>query len=172
MNHADDFKAFQALSTRTHPSICIDRNIVLYCSSETIKVHISFIFKQISSFLSPLFGKLHPRFRAMKGLPHVLYYLINQCLTYYKCKIIEPPISKIPILRYFSSIHIKREVDMNCASSITFASPGVVKKLTKLFGSRAKKMTIEMRPCKDVPRFIQKVEDAHKKAAKSRLVFK
>ncbi len=61
---------------------------------------------------------------------------------------------------------------MNYAPSITFASPGVVKKLEKLFGDSAKTMTIEMRPCKDVPRFIRKVEDAHKKAAKSRLNFK
>lgn len=58
-------------------------------------------------------------------------------------------------------------------ATATFASPTIIKEMTKLFGDRnVETVTIPMRSCKDVPRFIQKVEDAHKKAAKSHLIFK
>jgi hypothetical protein len=56
--------------------------------------------------------------------------------------------------------------------TVTFASPKITKEMQRLFGDRVETVTIPMRSCRDVPRFIQKVEEAHKKASKSRLVFK
>jgi hypothetical protein len=56
--------------------------------------------------------------------------------------------------------------------TVAFASPKIAREMTKLLGDRVETMTISMRPCKDVPRFIQKVKNAHKGTAKSKLVFK
>jgi hypothetical protein len=56
--------------------------------------------------------------------------------------------------------------------TVTFASPKIAREMLRLFGDRVETGTIPMRTCRDVPRFIQRVTDAHKKAAKSRLVFK
>jgi len=53
-----------------------------------------------------------------------------------------------------------------------FATTKVTSTMQRLFGNRVETVTIPMRPCRDVPRFIQKVEDAHRKATKSHLVFK
>lgn len=56
---------------------------------------------------------------------------------------------------------------------VRYASPKIVQKLTKIFGSEMTTVKVTMRNCKDVPRFIKRVEAAHRKTAtaKSRLRF-
>ena len=56
-------------------------------------------------------------------------------------------------------------------SSVIFASPKIAKDVVKVFGNDTRTVEVRMRSNKDVPRFIQKVENAFKKTAKSRLVF-
>ncbi len=56
-------------------------------------------------------------------------------------------------------------------SSVAYASPKIASVLVKQFGARASTVTVRMRGSKDVSRFIRKIEDAQKKAAKSTLRF-
>ena len=52
-----------------------------------------------------------------------------------------------------------------------YASPRIAQELTKVFGNGVSAVKVTMRESKDVPRFVRKVAEAHKKAAKSRLKF-
>lgn len=56
-------------------------------------------------------------------------------------------------------------------STACYASPKIVREFGKVFGDKASAVHATMRRSKDVPRFIRKVEAAHKKAAKSKLQF-
>jgi hypothetical protein len=52
-----------------------------------------------------------------------------------------------------------------------YASPRIAQELAKVFGNEVSALRVTMRASKDVPRFVRKVAEAHKKAAKSRLKF-
>jgi hypothetical protein len=52
-----------------------------------------------------------------------------------------------------------------------YASPKIVRVLTKVFGDEVSTVKVTMRRNKDVPRFLQRLEAAHKKTAKNRLQF-
>lgn len=56
-------------------------------------------------------------------------------------------------------------------AAVSYASPKIVRELEKVFGRNVSTVKVTMRDNKDVPRFIRKVEEAHKKAGKSRLQF-
>lgn len=55
--------------------------------------------------------------------------------------------------------------------STAYQSPKIVRAFSKVCGKNASGLQVTMRRNKDVPRFIKKVEAAHKKAAKSKLQF-
>lgn len=59
------------------------------------------------------------------------------------------------------------------ATQTKFASPEIAKEMAKVFRSEAKvvSVTIKSEHKKAVGDFVQKIEKAHKKAAKSTLVF-
>jgi hypothetical protein len=52
-----------------------------------------------------------------------------------------------------------------------YASPKIARELTKVFGNEVSAVRVTMRESKDVPRFVRKVSEAHKKTAKSQLKF-
>jgi hypothetical protein len=56
-------------------------------------------------------------------------------------------------------------------SSALYASPKIARELTKVFGKEVSDVKVTMRESKDVPRFVRKISDAHKKTARSRLKF-
>ncbi|MEA2082684.1 MAG: hypothetical protein U9O82_00265 [Thermodesulfobacteriota bacterium] len=53
----------------------------------------------------------------------------------------------------------------------TFGNAELAKKIVSQFGTSQKTVKAEMRYTKEVQTFILKVEEAHKKAAKSKLIF-
>lgn len=53
----------------------------------------------------------------------------------------------------------------------TFGNADLAKKMASKFGTGQESVQVEMRYAKEVRQFIQKVEEAHKKAAESKLVF-
>jgi len=53
----------------------------------------------------------------------------------------------------------------------TFGNADLARKMATQFGTGQEKVQVEMRYAKEVRQFIQKVEEAHKKAAESKLVF-
>lgn len=53
----------------------------------------------------------------------------------------------------------------------TFGNADLAKKVASRFGKGQKSVKVKMQYAKEVQRFIRKVEEAHKKAAKSKLSF-
>ena len=53
----------------------------------------------------------------------------------------------------------------------TFGNADLAKKMASRFGTSQESVQVEMRYAKEVQLFIRKVEEAHKKAAESKLVF-
>jgi hypothetical protein len=53
----------------------------------------------------------------------------------------------------------------------TFGNADLARKMADKFGTSQESVKVDMRYAKEVQAFIRKVEDAHKKAAKSKLVF-
>lgn len=56
--------------------------------------------------------------------------------------------------------------------SKVFGSPALAKAAEKAFGRKAKTFTVAIKHQRAVNRFVQKIEEAHKRAAKSELKFK
>jgi len=50
-----------------------------------------------------------------------------------------------------------------------FSSPAIAKELQKRYGNKTKVVKISMRHEEEVKNFVMKIEEAHKKAAKSKL---
>lgn len=55
--------------------------------------------------------------------------------------------------------------------SPTFSSPQIIKELKQKYGNRAKEVKIEMLYEEEVKNYVMKIEEAHKKAAESKLRF-
>ena len=53
----------------------------------------------------------------------------------------------------------------------TFSSPAIAKEMKKIYGSRAREVKIDMRHEEEVRKYVMKIEEAHKKAAESKLTF-
>ena len=53
----------------------------------------------------------------------------------------------------------------------TFGNADLAKKMASRFGMSSESVKVEMRYTKEVQTFIRKVEEAHQKASKSKLVF-
>lgn len=53
----------------------------------------------------------------------------------------------------------------------TFGNADLAKKMASRFGKNQEPVQVEMRFAKEVRQFIEKVDKAHKKAAKSKLIF-
>jgi hypothetical protein len=53
----------------------------------------------------------------------------------------------------------------------TFGNADLAKKMASQFGTSQESVKVDMRYAKEVQTFIRKVEDAHNKAAESKLVF-
>jgi len=53
----------------------------------------------------------------------------------------------------------------------TFTSPKIAKEIARMFGSEVKTFTVEMKHRRVVGDFVRKIEAAHKRAEKSKLVF-
>jgi hypothetical protein len=53
----------------------------------------------------------------------------------------------------------------------TFGNADLAKKMASRFGTSQKSVQVEMRYAKEVRLFIRKVEEAHQKAAGSKLIF-
>jgi len=52
-----------------------------------------------------------------------------------------------------------------------FTSPKIAEEIKKKFGNQAETVTVTMKYRKQVGAFVRKIEKAHKKAGKSKLVF-
>ena len=52
-----------------------------------------------------------------------------------------------------------------------FCSPEIARKMAKLFGARAKTVTLEMKYARPVRAFVRKIDQAHKQVANGNLVF-
>ncbi|MBF8303955.1 MAG: hypothetical protein HW399_330 [Dehalococcoidia bacterium] len=52
-----------------------------------------------------------------------------------------------------------------------FSSPQIAKEMKHKYGNRAKKVRIEMLYEEEVKNYVMKIEEAHKKAAESKLHF-
>ncbi len=65
---------------------------------------------------------------------------------------------------------ISREEEI-MPTATEFRSPDVAREMTKLFGNRVKKVTIDMKYTRPVRSFVGKIEKAHKQAAKGDLTF-
>jgi len=52
-----------------------------------------------------------------------------------------------------------------------FSSPVIAKEMKKIYGSNAKVVKIDMRHENEVRKYVTKIEEAHKKAAQSKLTF-
>ncbi len=53
-----------------------------------------------------------------------------------------------------------------------YSSPSIAKEVQRVYGDKAKVVDVPMRHEQTVRRFVTKIEQAHKDAAKSKLVFK
>jgi hypothetical protein len=53
----------------------------------------------------------------------------------------------------------------------TFSSPIIAQEMERIYGSDTKRVKIKMRHEDEVKKYVMKIEDAHKKAAKSKLAF-
>lgn len=54
---------------------------------------------------------------------------------------------------------------------VTFGNADLARKMVTRFGADSESVKVEMRYAKEVQKFIRKVDAAHRKAAKSKLVF-
>ena len=52
-----------------------------------------------------------------------------------------------------------------------YSSPQIAKEMKSIFGSRAKVEKISMRNKGEIKKYVMKIEEAHKKAAESKLKF-
>jgi len=52
-----------------------------------------------------------------------------------------------------------------------FSSPAIAKRMKRIYGSRTKEVKIELLHEKEVRDYVMSIEEAHKKAAKSKLTF-
>ena len=55
--------------------------------------------------------------------------------------------------------------------TVRFSSSELARQVTKKYGAAGRSITVAMRRCKDVPRFIQKMDEAHRQTASSMLHF-
>jgi hypothetical protein len=53
-----------------------------------------------------------------------------------------------------------------------FTSPRIAKEMSRVFGSEAKTFSVEIKHRRIVGDFVRKIEAAHKRAEKSKLVFR
>jgi hypothetical protein len=53
----------------------------------------------------------------------------------------------------------------------TFSSPAIAKEIKRLYGDQAKMVQVELHHEEAVRTYVMKIEEAHKKAAKSKLRF-
>ena len=54
-----------------------------------------------------------------------------------------------------------------------FTSAEIAREMLRLFGDEAQEgIKVEMKYCKEVAEFVRKIEEAHRNAAKSKLVFR
>ncbi len=53
-----------------------------------------------------------------------------------------------------------------------FSSPAIAKEMRKIYGSSTRVVQIDMRHEEEVRKYVMKIEEAHKKAAKSKLTFR
>jgi hypothetical protein len=53
-----------------------------------------------------------------------------------------------------------------------FTSPKIAREIARVFGSEAKTFTVEIKHRRVVGDFVRKIEAAHKRAEKSKLVFR
>lgn len=54
----------------------------------------------------------------------------------------------------------------------TFSSPAIAKEMKRIYGSSAKEVKIKMLHEEEVNNYVTKIEEAHIKAAKSKLCFR
>ena len=54
---------------------------------------------------------------------------------------------------------------------VTFSSPKIAREMKKVYGSNTKVVRIKMRHEEEVKKYVMKIEEAHNKAAKSKLAF-
>ena len=52
-----------------------------------------------------------------------------------------------------------------------FSSPAIAKEMKRIYGSRTEVVRIDMRHEEEVRKYVMKIEEAHKKAAESKLTF-
>jgi hypothetical protein len=57
-------------------------------------------------------------------------------------------------------------------TTTTFTSPKIAKEIARVFGSETKTFSVEMKHRRVVGDFVRKIEAAHKRAEKSKLVFR
>lgn len=60
---------------------------------------------------------------------------------------------------------------MQKSNQSKFTSPKIAKEIKKKFGSEAETVTVKMKYRKQVGAFVRKIEKAHEKAEKSKLIF-
>lgn len=60
---------------------------------------------------------------------------------------------------------------MPTKSDRTFGSPKIAREMARMFGEQAKTISVEMKYEEEVGSFVRKIEDAHRQAGKSKLVF-
>jgi hypothetical protein len=64
-----------------------------------------------------------------------------------------------------------RRTGMPKKSNRTFGSPEIAREMARMFGDQAKTISVEMKYEKEFGSFVRKIEDAHKQAGKSKLIF-
>lgn len=57
-------------------------------------------------------------------------------------------------------------------AEVTYSSPSIARKMKRIYGSSAKVVKINIRHAGEVRAYVKKIEEAHKKAAKSELSFR
>lgn len=55
---------------------------------------------------------------------------------------------------------------------ITFSSPTIAKEVERVYGGSTKVVKVKMQHEQDVKKYVMEIEEAHKKAAKSKLAFR
>jgi hypothetical protein len=54
----------------------------------------------------------------------------------------------------------------------TFSSPAIAKAMERVYGNSTKVVKIEMQHAEEVKKYVMEIEEAHKKAANSKLAFR
>ncbi|MHB8084401.1 MAG: hypothetical protein ACYDHZ_01055 [Dehalococcoidia bacterium] len=57
-------------------------------------------------------------------------------------------------------------------SKAKYSSPAIVRDMERIYGSKAKTVKIDQLPSEPVKKFVLKIEEGHKRAAKSKLIFR